>query len=207
MADVKHGYGIFICIQKYQWVEFLDCVITHWFSMWFIHKSNNFSITIFPSQFFHHNSNLMENLFQYKYILGYHIAMKFCTWHDSTAVMSCALISEQSLHFNLDESGIKLPMIVYHNEKIVYEMGTCFICLSLWCFMMYFHDLSRRQFHWSRSLWGCRQNWGICNLYASLGKLEIVDQWPTRIPLPPRRGWHCSKSQGSHFESDIANNH
>ena len=37
-------------------------------------------------------------------------------------------------------------------------------------------------------------------------KLEIVDQWSTRIPPPHRRGWHCSKSQGSHFESDIADN-
>ena len=38
-------------------------------------------------------------------------------------------------------------------------------------------------------------------------KLEIVDQWSTRIPPPPRRGWHCSKSQCNHFESDIADNH
>ena len=37
-------------------------------------------------------------------------------------------------------------------------------------------------------------------------KLEIVDQWSTRIPPPHRRVWHCSKSQGSHFESDIADN-
>ena len=37
-------------------------------------------------------------------------------------------------------------------------------------------------------------------------KLEIVDQWSTRIPPPHRRGWHCSKSQGNHFESDIADN-
>ena len=37
-------------------------------------------------------------------------------------------------------------------------------------------------------------------------KLEIVDQWSTRIPPLHRRGWHCSKSQGSHFESDIADN-
>ena len=48
--------------------------------------------------------------------------------------------------------------------------------------------------------------------------LEIVDQWSTRIPPAHRRGWqwamgngwnaieHCSKSQGSHFESDIADN-
>ena len=51
--------------------------------------------------------------------------------------------------------------------------------------------------------------------YASVGKqtrsksklkLEIVDQWSTRIPPPHMRGWHCSKSQGSHFESDIADN-
>ena len=35
-------------------------------------------------------------------------------------------------------------------------------------------------------------------------ELEIVDQWSTRIPPPPRGGWHCAKSQGSHFESDIA---
>ena len=39
-----------------------------------------------------------------------------------------------------------------------------------------------------------------------LNQLEIVDQWSTRIPPPHRRGWHCSKSQGSHFESDIADN-
>ena len=37
-------------------------------------------------------------------------------------------------------------------------------------------------------------------------KLEIVNQWSTRIPPPHRRGWHCSKSQGNHFESDIADN-
>ena len=37
-------------------------------------------------------------------------------------------------------------------------------------------------------------------------KLEIVDQWSTRIPPPHRRGWHCSKSQGNDFESDIADN-
>ena len=37
-------------------------------------------------------------------------------------------------------------------------------------------------------------------------KLEIVDQWSTRIPPPHRRGWQCSKSQGSNFESDIADN-
>ena len=37
-------------------------------------------------------------------------------------------------------------------------------------------------------------------------KLEIVYQWSTKIPPPHRRGWHCSKSQGSHFESDIADN-
>ena len=37
-------------------------------------------------------------------------------------------------------------------------------------------------------------------------KLEIVDQWSTRIPPLHRRGWHCSKSQGRHFESDIADN-
>ena len=41
------------------------------------------------------------------------------------------------------------------------------------------------------------------NLYS---KLEIVDQWSTRIPPPDRRGWHCSKSQGSYFESNIADN-
>ena len=41
---------------------------------------------------------------------------------------------------------------------------------------------------------------------GTLSKLEIVDQWSTRIPPPHRRGWHCSKSQGSHFESDIPDN-
>ena len=48
-------------------------------------------------------------------------------------------------------------------------------------------------------------------LYDQLGiapwfELEIVDQWSTRIPPPDRRGWHCSKSQGSYFESNIADN-
>ena len=44
------------------------------------------------------------------------------------------------------------------------------------------------------------------HLYRSWLQLEIVDQWSTRIPPPHRRGWHCSKLQGSHFESDIADN-
>ena len=44
------------------------------------------------------------------------------------------------------------------------------------------------------------------NLQSNWKKLEIVDQWSTRIPPPHRRGWHCSKSQDSHFESDIADN-
>ena len=42
--------------------------------------------------------------------------------------------------------------------------------------------------------------------YIWVIKLEIVDQWSTRIPPLHRRGWHCSKSQGSHFKSDIADN-
>ena len=41
-----------------------------------------------------------------------------------------------------------------------------------------------------------RINVSIC---LAQTKLEIVDQWSTRIPPPHRRGWHCSKSQGSPF--------
>ena len=46
----------------------------------------------------------------------------------------------------------------------------------------------------------------LCNMRQVKIQLEIVDQWSTRIPPPHMRGWHCSKSQGSHFESDIADN-
>ena len=39
---------------------------------------------------FHHNENSMKNFFQCNSIAGYHIATKFCTCCDSTAVMACA---------------------------------------------------------------------------------------------------------------------
>ena len=43
----------------------------------------------FREGFFHHNWNSMENLNKCNLIVGYHNATKFCTCHDSTAVMSC----------------------------------------------------------------------------------------------------------------------
>ena len=45
---------------------------------------------LFHKWFFHQNSNSMENLFECNSIVGYHIASKFCTCHDSIAVMPCA---------------------------------------------------------------------------------------------------------------------
>ena len=44
----------------------------------------------FHKQFFHRNQNLMEKWFKCNSIVGYHITTKFCTCHDSTAVMPCA---------------------------------------------------------------------------------------------------------------------
>ena len=43
----------------------------------------------FYQQIFHHNSNSMKNSFSYPSCRDV-IAMKFCTWHDSCAVMPCA---------------------------------------------------------------------------------------------------------------------
>ena len=39
---------------------------------------------------YHCNSNLMENLFRCNFVHDFQIATKFCTCHDSTAVVSCA---------------------------------------------------------------------------------------------------------------------
>ena len=43
----------------------------------------------FHQWYFHGNSNLMET-FTFNSIVGYHTATKFCSCHDSTAVMQCA---------------------------------------------------------------------------------------------------------------------
>ena len=40
--------------------------------------------------FFHRNSHTMKNLFLCIFIVRYQFARKFCTCHDSTAVMPCA---------------------------------------------------------------------------------------------------------------------
>ena len=44
----------------------------------------------FHERFFHCNSNSMENQFQCNSTAEYRIVIKFCTCHDSTAVLPCA---------------------------------------------------------------------------------------------------------------------
>ena len=65
--------------------------------------------------FFLHYSNLMAIWFWCDCTVGYDISTKFWTCHDSTAAM-CKIL-HQSLHYNLDESGGKFPLIFNYNGK------------------------------------------------------------------------------------------
>ena len=73
---------------------------------------------------FHHNLNLMENLFCNNYIHVQLITIKFCTCHNSTAVVSCAKISinhyimlwlrarQISIEFQLDCNTLQWYMLL-----------------------------------------------------------------------------------------------
>ena len=57
-------------------------------AMWF--EALRSVVGLWVPWFFHHNSNSMEISFSCNSIAGDHITTKFCTRHDSIAVMPCA---------------------------------------------------------------------------------------------------------------------
>ena len=77
----------------------------------------------FHEWFFLCNQNLKGICFQCNSIEGNPIATKFCTCHDSTAVLSCPKF-HSALDHNLDESRMKLPLDLNYDGKIVDEMGS-----------------------------------------------------------------------------------
>ena len=66
--------------------------VTHFNAVLMMLLQSKFSLC----SWFNHNSNSMEDWFQYNSIVGC-ITTKFCTCHDSAAVMSCAKF--HSMHF------------------------------------------------------------------------------------------------------------
>ena len=60
-------------------------------------------------RFFHHNSNSIKISFCSHPCCSEVIAMKFCTWHDSCAVMPCAKFSSDTMPYN----GVKLKPIFH----------------------------------------------------------------------------------------------
>ena len=63
----------------------------------------------FHEWFFHHNSNLMEILFCSHPSCNEVIAMKFCTGHDSCAVVGCAKFCSDMMSYN----GVTLKPIFH----------------------------------------------------------------------------------------------
>ena len=88
-------------------------------------------------------------------------------------------------------------LIFTQSETAEIRLTFCNEISNPWMQVSYIHtsDWIHGYSELSAPTWRCHQM-----------ELEIVDQWSTRIPPLHRRGWHCSKSQGSHFESDIADN-
>ena len=77
----------------------------------------------FHKRFHHHNSNSMETQFMFDSTVGYHIATKFCTWHDSYVVMPCAKF--HSDHFIIIWMRVEwnFHRIWTTMEEIICEMG------------------------------------------------------------------------------------
>ena len=75
--------------------------------------------------FFHFNSILMENWFQCNSVVGHVNAIKFCTCHDSTAVMACAKFDSD--HFNT--SGMSTVLNFYW-IWIVMDLWPTLLCFS-----------------------------------------------------------------------------
>ena len=71
--------------------------------------------------FFHHNSNSMEISLSTNSVAGHHITTKFCTWHDSIDVVSCAKFCRiTSSEFGWKQNEV---FITFELWKIVSEMG------------------------------------------------------------------------------------
>ena len=71
---------------------------------------------LFHEWFFHHNSNSMEISFCFHWSCSAVIAMKFCTWLNSCAVMTCAKVCSDMLPCN----GVTLKPI-FHRISITME--------------------------------------------------------------------------------------
>ena len=108
--------------SRRRWFEMPSCSLWHRCNGWPLNHRDNFchidgqqpnhsAITYlletdwhqlnrgpFHEQFFH-NSILMANLFQCNSNVGYHVTTKFCTCHNSTAVIPCAKF--HSDHFTI----------------------------------------------------------------------------------------------------------
>ena len=63
-------------------------------------RTGALSRKIFPERFFHPNSNWMDISFCSHPSCSEVIAMKFCTWHDSPAIMTCAKFCSNILPYN-----------------------------------------------------------------------------------------------------------
>ena len=95
----------------------------------------------FQELFFHRNSNSMEILFCSHPNCSEVIAMKFCTWHDSCVVMTCAKFCRDMILYN----GVTMKRI-FHWIWIMMEksfmkwapgtIGIISACFS-WCLVMY----------------------------------------------------------------------
>ena len=74
---------------------------------------------------FRRDSNSRENLwFLCNAIIGYHIATKLYTCHDSTAVVPCAKFHSDHFHWKSDDSRIEFPSNLHQHGWIVRrEMG------------------------------------------------------------------------------------
>ena len=84
----------------------------------------------FHEWFFHWNSNLKENSFWSHPSCGEVIAMKFCTGHDSCAVLACAKFCSNIIPYN----GVTFKIFhqnLHYNGKIIPEMGPSFL-QSFW---------------------------------------------------------------------------
>ena len=72
------------------------------------------------------NSNLMENSFCCNSNFWYQITTKFCAWHDSTAVMSCAKVCIDHIFRIRMRAKWNFHLIFIFDGNIVSEMGSLF---------------------------------------------------------------------------------
>ena len=82
----------------------------------------------FISNFFHHNSNLMEISFYFHPNTNEVIPLKFCTWHNSCAVVACAKFCYDINISNWVTAKLNFHQIwiVMENFLVKWDPGSCF---------------------------------------------------------------------------------